>query len=159
MCNLIRVREGLLLTRVEPWPVAIADGIHDTVAVPDAAAALASPPAAALLASSVPSPPPSLLLHPPSMQDQTPSGQETPLTMESIPRGAAADGIGIERYIRERFVLTSAAFQQTVLSDFFLSGCCGAQAKHRSFKSQVAWSSRLLSGCSFASVCGLRRHG
>ena len=92
MCNLIRVREGLLLTRVEPWPVAIADGIHDTVAVPDAAAALASPPAAALLASSVPSPPPSLLLHPPSMQDQTPSGQETPLTMESIPRGAAADG-------------------------------------------------------------------
>jgi hypothetical protein len=48
--QLVRAREGQLLTRVVPWVVAMTDGIHDTAIAPDAAAALASPPAAAVLA-------------------------------------------------------------------------------------------------------------
>ena len=65
---------GQLLTRAEPWPVVMADGVDDTAAAPVAAAALASPPAAAVLALHAPSPPPSLLVHPPSTPDD-----DTPL--------------------------------------------------------------------------------
>ena len=62
------------LLRVEPWPVAMADGVDDTADAHVTAAALASPSAAAVFAPHAPSPPPSLLLHQPSTPDNdTPS--------------------------------------------------------------------------------------
>ena len=77
-CNQVKLtssRDGAAeLTRAEPWPVVMADGVDDTAVAPVAAAALASLLAAAVLAPHAPSPPPSLLLHPPSTPDD-----DTPL--------------------------------------------------------------------------------
>ena len=53
---------GELLTRAEPWPVVMADGVDNTADALVAAAALASSPVVAVLAPPAPSPPSSLVV-------------------------------------------------------------------------------------------------